>query len=385
MHVVSRLSPSSRWLLSALLAAACALFAIASASSQAVKKDDAKKDEAKKDEAKKDEPKKDDPGDDKKSRLDTTTDDGVRIIGDFYRSPRGRNAPVVLLLHPIGPGKQTASRKDWDKFPEQLQGKGFNVVTFDFRGHGDSKDIKEPRKYWQVPAAGLLGPHQPKRNFPPAKPPTTIDMRDYGTALELAQMGNDLIAVKKWLHLKNNAQELNSSNLCVVAAEQAATLAVMWIYNECAQQSRARGLGKYEGDDISCVVWLSMPPVLANSRVEVTMEECLKSMKEKFPTLAIYGEQDNRVKQFWSKALSWIKPKDDKTERFKGTGIIPIKGTSLVGTKLLGNETFGTEDEIIKYISKYEKLKPDNIWREQKLNELPTLFVVSNLGLPGPK
>ena len=46
MHGVSRLR--SRWPLTGLLAAACALFVIASASSQEAKKDEPKKDEAKK-------------------------------------------------------------------------------------------------------------------------------------------------------------------------------------------------------------------------------------------------------------------------------------------------------------------------------------------------
>jgi hypothetical protein len=367
-----------------LLAVACALLVFATAASQGVKKDEPKQEDAKKTEAKKDEPKKDEGMEEKKARFETVTDDGVKLIGDFYRSPKGKNAPVILLLHPIGPGKAATSRKDWDKFPELLQSKGFAVVTFDFRGHGESKEIREPRRYWQLPAAGLVGPHVPKRNFPPNRPPTTIDMRDYATPTELAQFGNDLIAIKKWLHLKNNAEELNSSSICIVAAEQAASLAVLWIYNECVVPNRMRGPGKYEGDDISCVVWLSMPPDLARLKIETSLENCLREMKDKFPTLAIYGEMDAYKKNFWTKALNWIKPKD-QADRLKGTGIIPIKGTNLAGTKLLGNEAFGTEEEIIKYISKYEKLKSDNVWRNQKVNELPTLFVTSNLNLPNPQ
>jgi hypothetical protein len=170
--------------------------------------------------------------------------------------------------------------------------------------------------------------------------------------------------------------ELSTRNVIVIGAEQGATLAALWIYNEFAM--RPRGGGKSEGDDISCVVWLSMTPTLANTGIErSSMEKCLESMRDKFPTLMLFGENDKLKKDFATRALKWIKPKD-QNERFKGTGIIGIKGTNLMGAKLLGNEEFKTEQTIIDYIEKY---KSDAIWQEQKIIEQPTLFVTVNLGL----
>jgi len=316
-----------------------------------------------------------------KERFDTVTDDGVEIVGDYYPPPpaKGKNAPVVLLLHAVGPQRINASRKDWEKFPEQLQSKGYAVIAFDFRGYGDSTKITKPEKYWQVPAAGLLGPHVPKRSFPAKNPPIKIDLRDYGSPTELAQLGNDLIAIKRWAHYKNDASELNSGNMIVIGAEQGAVIGALWAYNEFVMPTRQRGPGKWEGEDISCVVWLSLQPFLGNSNIEsATLKKCLMAMKDKFPTLAMYGDTDNMRRNFWNRALEWIKPQD-QSERFKGTGVWPIKGTNLAGTKLLGNEAFGSEKTIIDYIEKY---KNDNLWRGMKVNDQPALFVTAHLNLP---
>jgi hypothetical protein len=168
--------------------------------------------------------------------------------------------------------------------------------------------------------------------------------------------------------------------MIVIGAEQGAVLGALWIYHDFLAPSRMRGPSKAEGDDISCVVWLSMPRFLGGANIEsITLEKCLTQMKDKFPTLAMYGEQDTDRKNFWNRALKWIKPQD-QSERFKGTGIWPIKGTTLAGTKLLGNEAFGTEKTIFDYIEKY---KSDNLWREQKITEgVRVLFDPRYYGLP---
>jgi pimeloyl-ACP methyl ester carboxylesterase len=59
-----------------------------------------------------------------------TTGDGVRLAGE-RRGPVG--GPVVLLLHG---GGQT--RHAWTSTAIRLAGEGYQVVTYDARGHGDS-------------------------------------------------------------------------------------------------------------------------------------------------------------------------------------------------------------------------------------------------------
>ena len=60
-----------------------------------------------------------------------STADGVTIYGTFFKGPRA--APVVLMLHPLGPG-ENRNKKNWVDLAKTLQ-KDFSVLTFDFRGY----------------------------------------------------------------------------------------------------------------------------------------------------------------------------------------------------------------------------------------------------------
>ncbi len=60
-----------------------------------------------------------------------TTPDRVTLAGTFWA--QSGHAPAVLLLHMLG-----RTRADWDGLAEDLAAQGFNVLTVDFRGHGES-------------------------------------------------------------------------------------------------------------------------------------------------------------------------------------------------------------------------------------------------------
>ena len=59
-----------------------------------------------------------------------TTNDGLCLVGDSMGSP---DAPLVVLLHG---GGQT--RHAWSGSVARLVSEGFNVLSYDARGHGDS-------------------------------------------------------------------------------------------------------------------------------------------------------------------------------------------------------------------------------------------------------
>ena len=59
-----------------------------------------------------------------------TAAEGVRLAGDSWGNPAG---PLVILLHG---GGQT--RHAWKGAGETLGARGYHVVAFDARGHGDS-------------------------------------------------------------------------------------------------------------------------------------------------------------------------------------------------------------------------------------------------------
>ena len=58
--------------------------------------------------------------------------DGVKIVGTFLESAKA-NSPAVLLLH-----QWESDRHSYDDFAKRLQAKGFNVLSIDGRGFGES-------------------------------------------------------------------------------------------------------------------------------------------------------------------------------------------------------------------------------------------------------
>src|SRR5262245_59647399 len=71
--------------------------------------------------------------------IDLLTVDKVELKGKFYASTKGREAACVILLHPLG---DNSTGKEWTNFAKKLQEKGYAVVAFDFRGHGDSTTVQ---------------------------------------------------------------------------------------------------------------------------------------------------------------------------------------------------------------------------------------------------
>lgn len=59
--------------------------------------------------------------------------DGTELAGTIF-SPGQRPAPAVVLVHML-----TRTRADWLPLAERLRAAGFVVLTFDLRGHGESR------------------------------------------------------------------------------------------------------------------------------------------------------------------------------------------------------------------------------------------------------
>jgi pimeloyl-ACP methyl ester carboxylesterase len=67
------------------------------------------------------------------------TTDGITLSGSLYLPAGAGPFPGVVLSHAGG-----ASQEAWDGLPAALQEAGYVVVTFDFRGHGQSAGILDP-------------------------------------------------------------------------------------------------------------------------------------------------------------------------------------------------------------------------------------------------
>lgn len=70
-----------------------------------------------------------------KKDVDIQAPDGVNLKGTFFSA--GRPGPAMLLLHQCN-----MDRHAWDGLATDLAGNGFNVLTVDYRGFGESGGSK---------------------------------------------------------------------------------------------------------------------------------------------------------------------------------------------------------------------------------------------------
>ena len=63
--------------------------------------------------------------------IDLKTDDSIGLKATFYKG--GKEMPSIILLHMLD-----RNRNDWNEFAISLQKIGYNVVSIDLRGHGES-------------------------------------------------------------------------------------------------------------------------------------------------------------------------------------------------------------------------------------------------------
>src|SRR5262249_8729050 len=192
------------------------------------------------------------------------TIDGVDLHGTFYPSGKS-NPPTVLLLHAVG---ENSKKKGWVHLAEELQKKGFAVLTFDFRGHGQSTEIVEPNKFWaELPNRMYMkhlgigkGTSLADKDITPGYAPILC---------------NDIAAARSFLDRKNDMGGCNTSNIIVIGADTGATLGAIWLYGEW-HRHRCKpppvpgaafpliiDSAIPEGNDVIACVWISANPKLA--------------------------------------------------------------------------------------------------------------------------
>lgn len=307
-------------------------------------------------------------------RFTCETADGVTLVGDFYPpgKAKGERAPCVVLLHAVGPGRATASRGDFGKLPVALQREGFAVVTFDFRGHGESRQI-DPVRYYDI--------YPPTRQLANPAAANKIDSRDFRTPLEVAALANDLIAVKVWLNKQNNLKRCHSHKVGLVGVEQSGLIALLFAINEHRDTNRPLEISaarsgtenRFEGEDLSALVWLSTTDRLGADRLDANLVQAWLQFTQtrSLPLLAVFGEDDQAAKEFWARASSALRPRERDGQ--VGSSLRRIKGTSLTGLKLLEHEVFGVQKELTTFL--IDALRtPNAAWSEHKGNQRPTLI-----------
>jgi hypothetical protein len=302
-------------------------------------------------------------------RVTFHTVDHARIVGTLYPGKRGKKGACVLMLHEMGRDRQVEA---WRRLAEALQEEGHTVLTFDFRGHGDSKRVS--RDFW-----GL----QVNRNLPVYRrgkvgdePPRTIEAGDFSPEY-LPWMIHDIAAARMFLdrlHEDKNSS-VNSSNLMIFGAGRGAALGSLWLASEAIRYD-ATGTGKktkltgLENRDILRADWLGIETKWKDHKFPV--DKWVHWAHHMFsdsmvPMEFMYGEKDATA------ALLVGEVSGGKNGVPK-----PIPGARLAGMMLLEKDRMA-EKLIRAYLVKVLKECNYHKWKPRKLESLHSYW-----GFPTP-
>ena len=308
------------------------------------------------------------------------TADGVKLHGLFHASPKAiQGEPVVVLMYGPGPDRTMTKPGDWDGLAKRLNDEGFHVFRFDWRGHGKSDTITDTKLFWQTGYTAGLN-LQYIKGGKKSPPPNSFSVKDVDAKYFPAYV-TDLAAVRMHLDQKNDAGNLNTSSIYAIAANDAATLALLWTATEWYRPAVHPLLGggqQYKivptqgiavdpeaGRDIAGIITLSgSRPLNVPSIKEATAQNWVKTtlkLRENNPMLLLYGPDDRKAKDganfFFDEVLVAKGNKQLSVKPLEQTFLKPLDNAKgLNGVALLGNnDTIKTEDTIIKYMAALQK------------------------------
>ncbi|MBY0525969.1 MAG: alpha/beta hydrolase [Gemmataceae bacterium] len=251
-----------------------------------------------------------------------STPDGVQLAGTWYPSKKHADAPCVLLLHDVG-----SSQASWERLALALQERDFAVLTFDFRGHGESTAVNEA--FWRDPINVKLARGNP------AKPKDRIAHKDFDPRY-LPVLINDIAAARMAIDRKNDEGECNSRKLVIMGAQQGATLGTLWLYTEWHRfeinPRTGQKVTSADGRRIVGACWLSLNPKLGGRAVPAADWLVPLSLEKKVPMTFLYGTEDPPAADFvrelsrQTKASKVFRPFTDKPLRTReaGTLLLPL-------------------------------------------------------------
>jgi dienelactone hydrolase len=291
-------------------------------------------------------------------RVSFNSYDGVELSGDYYPSAGGKRDAVVLLLHDFD-HKRGGNQGKMGALAARLQKDGYAVLTFDFRGFGDSKTVTND--FWGFPHNN--NPMNIRKRGGAGGPPTTIDQKDFKAAY-YPYLVNDIAAARAYLDRRNDAGELNSSNIVVIGAGHGATLGALWLAHEAALRKDKNPpnplgfplkpvLGDPEVKDVACAVWLSISPTLPGTAgpgrpIGNFVTGWLREVngRNRVPMAFIYGQKDLTSRNFANSLLKSIKMGKPTVA---GTGEKALR-TKAYGSALLDRDATDTPNEALNWI-----------------------------------
>lgn len=270
------------------------------------------------------------------------TADGVTLQGALYSAggKKTKDGAVVMLLHDFDHKKGGGSSQDeWGALAKTLQEEGYHVLSFDFRGFGDSKEVSKAFWTHKHNSAGIT--HNPN------KQPETVDHKDFRSTY-YAYLVNDIAAAKAFLDRENDRKGVNSSNLLIVGAGQGATLGAMWVANETYRrrdknkepQIQPNLSDEPEAKDLTGCVWLTISPRIEGRNVGTTLKNpwlVTAGRTNKIPMAFYYGKADKVGGDYANDLVKTIKGTSKGTDL--NVAAVPVDGSKLTGSKLLDSAT----------------------------------------------
>jgi hypothetical protein len=284
--------------------------------------------------------------------------DKVELRGRFFPGARGKEAPCVLMLHALG---ENSSNKEWQGLAKRLQEKGFAVLTFDFRGHGDST-IVQPGITSQKPQLAVRGfwdeqlNQQGVKGFSPNKPrPTEIKYEQFNTSYYTV-LANDIAAAKAYL----DDADCNSSITVVIGAKDGATLGAIWLNSEWHRYRYLAPAPGYpqggidrqnpEGQAIAGAAWLSLGSSLGTAKNVLSMQSILDWPARQFrtPVLFLYSKGDDKAAQLSKNCEKYIVGKE--TKKFPNTLAFAVDNAEKLSGKELLLDSLPTSGKIVEFV-----------------------------------
>ncbi len=279
----------------------------------------------------------------------------------------------MLLLHNVGKGGGSSHQDNWDDLAKALSDGGYSVLSFDFRGFGNSHKVSPD--FWD-PIKGRYNREYMPQLANKNPPPDTIDHKDFDNRSNeyYPYLVNDVAAAKSYLDKHSSTGQANSSNLIVIGAGEGATIGAMWMESQWHLQKISGidpktgrpTLDAPEGRDEACAVWLDLSPKLGGREVPSDVHKWMVDVSgtNKVPMVFIYGKDNESAGTLAKTQLHSIENKvrhDNPSwneERIKSqlqfTDVKPIGGTKLGGSQLLG------VGDTQAFIKKYVDLVMDN-------------------------
>jgi alpha-beta hydrolase superfamily lysophospholipase len=296
--------------------------------------------------------------------------DGVELAGTYYPNAGGRKDAVVILLHDFDLKKGGDSQKEgWADLAADLQRAGYAVLSFDFRGFGESTKVNK-ELFWKTPTNGLQNIRRT------AKASEEISHKQFNVSY-VPYLVNDIAAAKAYLDRQNDQKSCNTSSVILIGAGEGATLGTMWMANECrrCKDKNPPGalvvtptLGEPEGNDLAAGIWLTISPTLGNRPVRTPLGSWVTEVARdhKVPMAFVHGKDDAKAEVLAGGLVKHVKPAA-KTKEFQYTLNYAVPKTKLTGYLLLG-QALDTRGWIVdKYLAAVMEARGNKEWAERKV------------------